>query len=1091
MQKVLVFLALSLMAFPAFAQKKAPAKAATQQNQEEGRQGPAALKISDRDMRQSQMNSLAQAKRQEAIERLSTLMENFSGMQKADLTFRLAELYWESQKYFYFQAMQNYNEAYKAWFDAGASGPQPVIDESQSKTYKDKALALYQEILDNYEGYERTDEVLYVMAFNLYESGNQEKALAMYKSLIERFPQSKNVADAYLQIGDHYFNNNQLDPAKEAYEQALKTNKPKIYSYAVYKLAWCDFNYKDYASSLTKMKKVVEYSDTQKGNENVEGGIAENDRIQLREEALSDMTMIYSRLDEYKEAISYYQSKVDGDTTQRFISKLAALFNDQGKWNLELSTLKDINDIYPNHPKAPENQSNIVRAYAQLEQPDNVRKEVRRLIDLYRPQSPWAVANKDNQIAIAAAYELTEEALRNLVEEYHRDAQKFKNVATYQLARDLYAEYLDYFYEAESAYRMRFLYAEILYALKEFAAAAPQYDKVVEQDAAGEFAKLAAYNAILSYEKVVEGAKEEASGRIDEKAKKGNMRKVEKVDKLEKGKKYEVIELTAAEQSLANAYDRFVKVAPDDEEVVKVKYKSARIYYVANQFDAASTRFGEIIDNWPKDPLARLGAEHILESYNIREEWSSLRVWAEKFAENKVLMADSKFAKTVNTMLEGAAFKEIQTVIEPRGDALATAEAYQKYVSRFSKGSFAIIALYNSIIYYDKAQKLDRAIVESNKLLKDFNNFSTKDNEAAQAVSPTQIRRMTLFGLAKLYERVAMFPEAAEQYELFFKNYKEAEEAADAIYNAALFRQGLGELKAAIADYNNYLTTAASAQDAAQIYWRIGTLYSKNKEWAKAAAHFDGYEAKFRNKVSPARILYSRLKMAEALEENGQAGKNTANKVYSDIVARYNRLPDNAKRDPEAVSSIARARFALTEPQYNAYKNIKLTLAQMNRQLESKMAKLSELEKEYTAILGLGDGAMAIASLYRIGAINSNFSSTLKEAPVPPNLTEDQQEIYLAALEEQTFPLDEKAIEAYEMANSKSFELGLYTEWTIKTQAALSEFDVNRFPEQRSFTLLSSEPVSNLPKAIPPDPIPYEELQPAPAENSENSGAAL
>src|SRR5438094_5603020 len=54
---------------------------------------------------------------------------------------------------------------------------------------------------------------------------------------------------------------------------------------------------------------------------------------------------------------------------------------------------------------------------------------------------------------------------------------------------------------------MRFYYAEILYALEEWDAAATECGTVVEADSKGPQAQRAAYNAILALEKAVASAK--------------------------------------------------------------------------------------------------------------------------------------------------------------------------------------------------------------------------------------------------------------------------------------------------------------------------------------------------------------------------------------------------------------------------------------------------------------------------------------------------------------------------------------------------------------------------------------------------------
>src|SRR5437588_9236564 len=117
---------------------------------------------------------------------------------------------------------------------------------------------------------------------------------------------------------------------------------------------------------------------------------------------------------------------------------------------------------------------------------------MKRLVADYAPNSPWVKANAEQKGAIAEANDLAESALRELVQDYHQEAIKTKSVATYKLARDIYRQYLETFPASESAYSMRFYYAEILYALEDWDEAAAQYDQVVAADARGRYAQKAA-----------------------------------------------------------------------------------------------------------------------------------------------------------------------------------------------------------------------------------------------------------------------------------------------------------------------------------------------------------------------------------------------------------------------------------------------------------------------------------------------------------------------------------------------------------------------------------------------------------------------
>src|SRR5262245_55149457 len=490
------------------------------------RQGAANLKIETAiDQKQFQRTQQADQKRDEAIEELKKLIPKAPAGRKAEMIFRLAELYWEKSKYKFGLEMTAFDKAYQDYVDSGRAGKEPTQKDyvRESELIKQNALKLYEKVLAEYPTYERNDEVLFYLGYNEYEAGNQKVAVSHYWTLIKQFPNSRLVPDAYLQLGEHFFNSNNVDKARKAFERALATNQPRIYNYALYKLAWCDYNVQEYAAGITKLKDVIDRSEKE----------SDTKSVQLKSEALGDLARFFSYVDEVESAFDYFKKKGGEDIAVRYTTKLGGLFDEQGKWPLEIKTYRMLNEKYANNSKAPELQSLVVKAFSKLNKKDMVRKEVERLVDLYRPGTPWyeEQKRKNDKASLEYAYDLTESNLRDLVTEYHSDAQKRQDVPTYQLARDIYAKYLDAFSDTESAYSMRFFYAEVLWALKEWKVAADQYDRVarakVDGKAKGKYARTAAYDAILAWEKMsVEGEK----GKLDETKKINEKEKKDKAD---------------------------------------------------------------------------------------------------------------------------------------------------------------------------------------------------------------------------------------------------------------------------------------------------------------------------------------------------------------------------------------------------------------------------------------------------------------------------------------------------------------------------------------------------------------------------------
>src|SRR5690606_7607873 len=145
-----------------------------------------------------------------------------------------------------------------------------------------------------------------------------------------QYPQSEYVADSYLALGEHYFGENNLVKATKAYERAYdegkKQKRPGTYRYAEYKLGWSDYNLQEYDKALAKFKNVIKES---------ERSSKDGDAVRLKEEALNDTVLTFSQLNQVEPAYKYFKAHSDKDKAYRLTTKLAGIYGNQGKQQLE------------------------------------------------------------------------------------------------------------------------------------------------------------------------------------------------------------------------------------------------------------------------------------------------------------------------------------------------------------------------------------------------------------------------------------------------------------------------------------------------------------------------------------------------------------------------------------------------------------------------------------------------------------------------------------------------------------------------------------------------------------------------------------
>ncbi|MBK7858782.1 MAG: tetratricopeptide repeat protein [Archangiaceae bacterium] len=653
---------------PAAEKKKEEKKPASR---EEVRKGPAKFKDLPK-LEDVERERIADQKRDESIESLKKIIPKIDegSPQKAELYFQLSELYWEKSKYLYRKEMLKFQEDEKKVDEAKNRG-EKVADAKEehreSELYRSETMRFYDLILREFPSYDRKDEVLFALAYNLYEMSSgliaegkageatkkRDQAVKRYEELIKGYPNSKFIGDAYVQLGNHYFDvANNLTKAKEMYEKAFQNKEPKIKSYALYKLAWCDFNAGEHEKALKKLQDVIEYTEKQE---------KKKEFTDLKTEALNDSVTMFVQLNRADDAIAYYKAKAGKKKQLTLTTRLAFQLADAGHHDNAIKTFRLMLNDNPVAEAAPDfTQQAIIKGYEGLRQRDNVKAETKKMAELYRPGSSWWKANESKKEVLRNGFSVAEEGMRTIVTEYHQEAQKTKQAVTYRLAGEIYKQYVDAFatgddeaFISDQAFNLKFFYAEILWALEEWEPAAKNYDEVAgvqdPQPRKGE-----------------RGLQREVPpvGRVQRDP------RVHEADqhRAQKRSVAELVEkpLTKFEQALISAGDTYNKLYPKNADEIEVRYQAAVLYYDRNHFVEAAKRFTEVIGKWPEDKRSADAADLTMSVLEEKEEWEQLNKSSREFLANKKLVSakqNAEFAKRTAAIVEGSQYKYVDLVI--------------------------------------------------------------------------------------------------------------------------------------------------------------------------------------------------------------------------------------------------------------------------------------------------------------------------------------------------------------------------------------------------------------------------------------------
>ena len=968
---------------------------------------------------------LAREKRHEEMAFAKELLSRgtMQGEQKAEMMLRLADLYFEEGRDIYLSEMAAYEVKFDACFNDPKCDPNSMTaDNEESRKWQEKSIKLYRQILQNYPTFARADEATFYLASALQDTGQRKEALKEFTRLVKTYPESGYVADAYVQIGEYYFDNNNAYKALLAYQKASAYRDSPKYAFAMYKLAWCYYNVGEYGKAIDTMKSVVAYSMAAQ-----EAGAGTKSNIQLQEEALKDLVRFFADAGEMDEAYAYFNKLGKKDLIRSMLKRLASTYFEQGKFEQCIQTYKRLIAEDPNSADAPEYQAEIIKAYRKIGRKKETLSEIDKLRKTYGKNSAWARANATNPDAIKDAQDYIERNLRTVAIDYHAEAKKLGTGTnakdTYALAETAYSVYLEEFPESKHSYEMRYAYGELLYTLKKFDSAYDQYMQVVSIDPKGKRSQFCAESAIFAAEEMVKVEKKEG-----------------KIQVASKDNKTEALELSDWEKKELEALDQYAKLYPDDKKTRNIIYKSAYLLYNKNQFKEASDRFRVVIGMDPKSKEAMLAANLILDSFTLVEDWENLKEVSKAFHDQENL-GNAKFKKEVFNIYERASFKLIETTYAEKKDDLWAADQYMAFYEEFPKSEVADLALNNASVYYYNKEKRAEAMAARVLIIENFPKSKFYTDQVGS--------------LGFDYESMANFDEAAEWYEKLFALDKEHANAKDAIYSAAYFRQSAGDWEGAIKNYSAYLATYKDAENTQDVRITIAKLYEDNKQYKQAATAYQTFfSEKETEGKTPDQLMFARLHYGYCLEQQGQAAK--ASKHYDASIEWFSTSKEAGVEFVQGVEFVAEMMFKQAQKQYDAYDRLEISgpkgrvsQNQENKiltdQLVAKGKALQEIEATYAAIISTGAGEWGLAALVQLGKAYEDMAETLDTSHVPSYLTDDQVEFYRMDLEDRIFPQEEKAVAAYSAALEKSYEINLYNDNLAFATRRLGELRPNDF----------------------------------------------
>ncbi len=724
-----------------------------------------------------------------------------------------------------FQARQAHNDAQVASLQQ-----RQQQFRQEAGQYREQLIRTFQNLVETAPNYDHMDQALFYLGFALQDANRHDEALRVYRTMIQRFPQSPFVPNAYLSFAEHYFDTGEMENARLFYERvlAVQDENNQVYGYALYKMAWVLYNLNDYEGSLQKFFEVIEYG-RQHPNAPSVRSLLGNARMEL----VTVYAQVYGSaqhpLNPTNALNTFRRYAADEANAYDMFEKLAELYHDNGQWPNSIAMYHTLMESRSSDDKLCFWQSQVARAVVASRPKPEQMTEVMRLIDVYNTyrnsQRSTEVKAQCRNHAARVTFDVASHWHLEAIGRSAEGAQQTRgthNPETMRMVGELYQKILDEFPDFDQVefpeyqradwptrYRIAYYRADMLRDARNFRECGPAYDAVVEMNPQGEYTEDASYKAVLCYnEQFASTLNQEATHRGDrgaERTRQANaQRNLTEAQRLAQERARMVPrDLNREEQGMLRAFTRYVCFVQNQQGqppaiegqdprtvMITIKYRRAYLFYNANHFEEAATIFRDVANSPADTPdpenLREISADLYLDALNVMGSmWNPQRpACFDSMGEEVPRFVSTFCTPAARPQHEDFCHRmeELQCqILRKKAEALASSgrhgEASQEYVrivrTHRECGRLDEM-LYNAAIESDAAFQLGRSMRIRERLVQ---IFLPRNSTWAQRA---------LYRLAGNYHAIQVFRRAAELYEQYAEYvHTHRQEAVNAAREAA------------------------------------------------------------------------------------------------------------------------------------------------------------------------------------------------------------------------------------------------------------------------------------------------------------------
>ncbi len=963
-----------------------------------------------------------------------------------DAMFRLAELYYDISYLRYL----DYSDEYGLAQEEGRAGDMPLPEKEF-----DRSIALFQDLVVRYPGYENVDGAYYLLGYCLKETGREEEARLAWLNLVcpNRYvydpaafstekagqalgpdnpsaslvtgapaaptgsfvnpfedcnPVVKNSRfffESWWLIGNYHFDYDTsqwgVETAIAAYQKLTVDKQHKFYDKGLYKLAWSYYKADRYPEAVRTFSEVVDFSDRQ--------GIRNSS---MRPEAIQYLAVCFFTEDWDMDMMPDKETGIqrlqnpdylpqDATWVREVYDRLGDIYSDNEKHDEAIAIWSLFLEKWPLDKDAPFIQDKIAGSYR------TQRKFVEELaarsrLDDYGRDSEWWKANAQYPEAQARVERMAREALITAAITHHQQAQALRAEAKAGQDEEIMAFALEEYDLASRAYR-KYLSQnpdtpdayELNYQLADALFWSEHYP-----EARAEYAAVRDSNLDDRF-------REDAARMViiclerilEQEINKGTITLRQEPPPLEGEPPAPVSQpLPPLLLELMTEREAFLVREPDSKDAATFDYQSAQNYYRYGHWDEARKRYRDIYQKYcRRDEVSIVAWKTLL---NMAVEQNDLDA-----KEQLALLEQKEKCGEGMTAATGGEGIELDKLL---GDV-----AMQRAMTLFT----SCIESKDAAVCTEAGDKLVAAVGRA----PDHPSADAALHNGALAYENAQRNKtaMELYGrivdeypqsqwvdkclFKQAYSANAFFEyeQALRSYRILAdqKRFEKSEYRPDAIMNTALILTNLQDYVKAVPYWKSYAGVASDPAAAVEAAFNAADMHFRARSWNAA---IDAYEAFIRNyrKAAGAGPFVVKAAYRIGLCYRNKKRIREEKKTWDRTIAYYNEIV----KEPGSMSAeyAAESHFLLIEEDMKKFESFSISGSQkdIDRKMTEGAEKVKELEGRYRDIQKYRRPVWSLAAEFRIGFLYEVLAKAILNIPPPPLDAELQKQLRLLPSED-------------------------------------------------------------------------------------------